>query len=550
MFFGIYNLIIFNSLMIICSCLKFPSIMNKINRVIYCIIDNVRSDHLFAFIDKGWLPNLKKLMENGIYSKNCITDFPPITYPTQCSLLTASYTGDYRKEFCHGVPLMNWMGRNVGPPFLRDYSAKNLQIYKLNNDLGDKCQTILEMVGDENTASIAQFINRGAKYFFPERKSKLAAFYITLYYPRNIKKMMARANTVLIRKLIEIFKRPRHYYKESEPPVVSLLWFPTPDILSHIFGSDSLLYKLNLLHIDKVIGLLIENLDNIGYLEDTAIAITADHGNYKAKKLGDASEFFKLNELTHYQNRRNVKGIMNISKYDGIGFFNFKGVQNSSNNNRWKHPTVGEMKKYGPKGIDLLRDLFKIEGSHLMYYRDENNTHEKGTVHLKRKIKGSDRIISGSVEYNGTGSNFKTKYSMENGDIDIFGYLSDDTASKLIDNKFHSIQEWLTATYHLDYPLYPDLITRHLKNPRSSDIILSNDGSIVYNLKNGKMGNKNLNNHDIGTRDCMNVPLIIGGSLDIPSKEIHYCKIADIVPTLIEMLGKKVHKSVVGKSLI
>ena len=48
----------------------------------------------------------------------------------------------------------------------------------------------------------------------------------------------------------------------------------------------------------------------------------------------------------------------------------------------------------------------------------------------------------------------------------------------------------------------------------------------------------------------MNVPLIIGGSLEIPHKEIEYCKVTDIVPTLLHFIGKKPHKSVVGRNLI
>ena len=44
--------------------------------------------------------------------------------------------------------------------------------------------------------------------------------------------------------------------------------------------------------------------------------------------------------------------------------------------------------------------------------------------------------------------------------------------------------------------------------------------------------------------------LIIGGSEDIPVKEISHCKITDIVPTLVKMLGVKPHTSVVGKNLI
>ncbi|MFX1594296.1 MAG: alkaline phosphatase family protein, partial [Promethearchaeota archaeon] len=104
-------------------------------------------------MNKGLLPNLKKLMDNGIYSENCITDFPPITYPTQVSLITGTYTGDFKKEPCHGIPLLNWMDRDVAPPILREYASKNLQIYKINEEMSKNCRTILEMAGEGNTAS-------------------------------------------------------------------------------------------------------------------------------------------------------------------------------------------------------------------------------------------------------------------------------------------------------------------------------------------------------------------------------------------------------------
>lgn len=520
------------------------------NRVILCIIDNLRSDHLFHFVDRGLLPNIKNLMENGVYSKNCITDFPPITYPTQVSMLTGTYTGNYKKEYCHGVPLMNWMGRDTAPPFLRNYTARNMQIYKLNGDLGEKCKTIFEMVGEGNKASIAQFINRGANYFFPERKSKLAMYYLILTAYRNFRKMMARANSALIQKLIDVFKKPKKFFKNPEPPIASTIWFPIPDILLHFYGSSSQIYKLNLLHIDKVLGILIDSLDKMGYLEDTAIAIASDHGSYQAKKVGILTDFFNENKLNHYHPRKKVGGNFNISKYDGVGFFNFKSSKKSVGKRTWSHPTIEEMENYGPRNVNLLNKLFKIEGSHLMYYRDEKNTVNKGTIHLKRKIKKSDKLITGFIEYTGTGHDYKTKYTSDDGDKDIFNFRNDDSASRLLDNRFHTNEEWLEATYHLDYPLHPDLIPRHFKNPRSSDLILSNDGSVLYNIKNGKKNNKNLSNHDIGLRNCMAVPLIIGGSSDIPQQKIEYCKTTDIVPTLLGMLGKRPHKSVVGQNLV
>ncbi|MFX0006128.1 MAG: alkaline phosphatase family protein [Candidatus Hermodarchaeota archaeon] len=513
------------------------------------MVDDVRADHLFDYIDKGLLPNLKKLMDNGIHSKNCITDFPPVTYPTQVSIITGSYTGDFRKEPSHGVPLLNWMGRNVAPPILREYASKNLQIYKINEDMGDRCKTILEMVGDGNKASIAQFINRGSDYIFPERKSKLAMFYLFLKYFPGVKRRFIRSNSVITQKLIKIFESPRRYFDNPEPPIASSMWFMSSDLLMHRFGFDSYLYKINLLHIDKVIGVLIDNLDKLGYLDETAIAITSDHGNYKAEHVGDLNPFLKKNGLMNYHPFKYTKGNIDLAYYAGVGFFYFKGNKNSDNNG-WRCPTNKELEKYGPKGVNLFKELFKIKGSRLMFYGDDKNTYKKGIIHLKRKINKNGTIISGKIEYEGIGKDYKTRYSSESSEIDMFNFLNDSGASKLMDNKFHSTQEWLEATNHLDYSMHPDLIPRHLKNPRSADIILCNDGKIKFSIHHGKQKSKNLFDHDLGLRSCMKVPLIIGGSLEIPKKEIKVCKITDIVPTLLELMGTKPHNSVVGSSLI
>ena len=207
------------------------------------------------------------------------------------------------------------------------------------------------------------------------------------------------------------------------------------------------------------------------------------------------------------------------------------------------------MEKYGPKRINIFNELFKIDGTVLMYYRDDDNRYDKGKIILKRKDKKTRKIISGEIEYRGTGREYKTKYTSENSNGDIFGYLNDEIASKLVDNQFHSIEEWMKATHHLDYPGYPDLVPRHFKNPRSSDIIISTAGSVIYNIGHGKKKNDNLYSHDIGLRNSSIVPLIIS-SPEISLKEIPYCKTTDIVPTLLKCIGKKPHESVVGKSLI
>ncbi len=526
--------------------------MNKVNHIIYCIIDDVRASHFFNFIDKGLLPNFRKLMEKGLYSKTCITDFPSVTFPTQVTQITGTYTGDYRKELCHGVPLYNWMGRDYTPPILRDYGGTDLQIYKINEDMGPNCKTILEMVEEGNKTSLTQYINRGTNYMVPKSKIQLIYYYLLLNLAarRNTAKTMARMNTVVVKWLIENFKNPQKYFGNNEVPIASLLWFATSDVLQHWYGYDSYLYKLNLLHIDKCIGILIDKLEEMGYFEDTVIAVTADHGNYKAEKIGDLKNFYQKTGLRQFHRRRNIKGDMDLAEFGGIGAFNFRGANAICNKHAWSHPSIKEMENYGPKRINLFEELFKIEGTVLMYYRDDANTINKGKIILKRKDEKGNRIITGEIEYHGTGKSLKTKYTCEDLNQDIFGYLNDDISCNLVDNKFHTIEEWLEGTHHLDYPLYPDLMTRHFKNPRSSDIFISNQGKVMYNIGHGKKKNNHLYSHDIGLRKSAVVPLIIGGSTELPIKEVSFCKTTDIVPTLLYCLGKKPHESVIGENLI
>ncbi|MFX1408562.1 MAG: alkaline phosphatase family protein [Promethearchaeota archaeon] len=527
--------------------------MNKINRIIFCIIDDLRSEHLFEYINKNLLPNIKTLMSNGIYSKNCITDFPAVTYPTQVSMITGTYTGNYQKELCHGIPAFSWMDRTHSPPILRDYgtygSDEYIQLYKLNGDIGKNCRTLPEMINEGNKSSIGQFINRGSHYFFPESKIKMALYYLLIRYSGNVKKFMFLANSFLIKKLIDNFEKPKKYFTTNEPPICSLLLFFTSDILMHLFGYDSKAYKLNLMLIDKLLGVLIKRLEKLGYLDDTAIAISADHGNYKANKLGDLRNFFNQYGLTHYHPYRNKNGNINVSELGGIGIFNFKSI-NSGPKRDWTRPNLKELEHFGKKKINLLHKLFEIKDNYLMFYADDENDLKKGLIHLNRKNKTTGKIDSGFIEYKGIGRDYKTRYCSESKDSDIFNYFNDELACKLLDERFHSTQEWLSHTYHINYSIYPDLIPRHFKNPRGADIITCTQGNIVYNIKHGKRKGESLYQHDIGLKKNIVVPLLIGGSNQIPIKEIPFCKTTDIVPTLLKMLGKKPYKSVIGNSLI
>ena len=80
--------------------------------------------------------------------------------------------------------------------------------------------------------------------------------------------------------------------------------------------------------------------------------------------------------------------------------------------------------------------------------------------------------------------------------------------------------------------------------------MVSTEGEYSFNYEHGNTKGVSPYSHDIANSNSMLVPLIIGGSLEIPKLELDYCKTTDIVPTLLELLGFKPDKSVVGKSVL
>ena len=74
---------------------------------------------------------------------------------------------------------------------------------------------------------------------------------------------------------------------------------------------------------------------------------------------------------------------MDLAEFGGIGAFNFKGKNNSNKKYVWTHPSIKEMECYGTKRINLFEELFKIEGTVLMYYRADENTVDNGMLILK-----------------------------------------------------------------------------------------------------------------------------------------------------------------------
>ncbi|MFX0041488.1 MAG: alkaline phosphatase family protein [Candidatus Hodarchaeota archaeon] len=499
----------------------------RVSYVILIILDDVRAEHLFNWMREGKLPNITKIAENGITCENCITSFPSVTLPCYADIITGSNSGYYPKEGS-GVPNYHWINRLDPPsekdkaPFIRNYSERR-HLFKINKDIGTNVKTIFEHAGQGNFLSVTSFLYRGSIF-------------------TTSKEFKAQ---LILKRIIDLYRNPREIFPDNEIPKISIGYIPHTDQLMHEKGFDHPDYINLVLDCDKSIGLLVKALMDIGIYKDTAICIASDHGNYKAQKAYNLEPFFQEKGLRPY-NPKNASGDFDAN-LGGVGFFNFKG-------DTWQHhPTINQMKSFKPSGtgsssLDLLETLWELPGVKLMYYQNDNNTPEKGIIYLERRDNKSSKILKGRIEYHGTGKNQKTKYSFES--EDLFNYVKNEESAALLNNKFHTIDEWVAATSQIDFINIIDQLPRHFKNPRSCDIIISTIGEYCFNYEHGKTKGTSLYSHDISQRSSMTVPLIIGGSPRIPKLELNYCKTTDIVPTLLGLLGSKPDQSVIGKSVL
>ncbi|TXT66485.1 MAG: Type I phosphodiesterase / nucleotide pyrophosphatase [Promethearchaeota archaeon] len=497
----------------------------KINQVILLIVDDVKSSQFFHLLERGTLPNLKQLADTGTSCKYCITSFPSVTFPCYPNIVTGAYSGYYPEEGS-GIPAYHWVARTDPPtikkrlPFIRNYSV-GTHIAKIGSDLADNVKTIFEQAGDGNFLSSLNIVYRGS-YIVPPYEFNTESVF------KNIEKA---------------YNSPEEFFDNKEIPTITVGYVPKTDSLLHEKGFDHPEYIQELIKVDRCVGSLMNVLKKRGYYDSTAICLISDHGNYKAKNVYDLEPFFEKKGLVPY-NPKKKEGDFDAS-FGSVGHFNFPGET-------WHHhPSINQMRHFSPtattKELDLFQMLWEIPGVKLMYYRDDKNSSKKGKIHIQRKDEKTGKICTAYIEYKGMGSTLETKYTYE--DDDIFGYENSERAQQLLDDKFHSIDDWLSGTYDIDFPLLIDQIPRYFKNPRSSDILVSTLGKYCMNYEHGETKNEHLYSHDLAIKESMTVPLIIGGSEDIPHLQIDFCKTTDIVPTLLKLLGHSPHKSVVGKDL-
>ncbi|SFE56173.1 alkaline phosphatase family protein [Alteribacillus iranensis] len=262
-------------------------------RVIMICIDGMAGYYLHDSQCK--MPNLHKLLQSGVHSKNVTTSYPSSTWIANTSIVTGVHADK------HGV-LGNWVV---------DRHTKQVKQFFGDRDFNKedvvKVPTIYDVAHDNqlNTAALCWPVTRGAEkldWNIPEfYEQELFEEWVDEGFWNELKQAGLPVEQYGIWSkdhargpmqdwlTTEIGK---HLLKNHQPEVL-LMHYLTADSFQHDYGVQTPEAYWALEYIDRMIGDLIQTLEEQSLLEETHILLVSDHGFSKVDQVFAPNVLFK-----------------------------------------------------------------------------------------------------------------------------------------------------------------------------------------------------------------------------------------------------------------
>ncbi|MFT4534690.1 MAG: hypothetical protein ACJA1A_003080 [Saprospiraceae bacterium] len=498
------------------------------NTATIILIDGLDQARFQNALKKGKLPNLKKLINKGTYIKNGIGSFPSMTgyafYPF--------ITGHDAIE--SGIIGLRWFDRSLDVGNLRNYVGRT-NVW-MNQDITDTIKTFFELSGDQYTASINSFMNKGvadaritgwthttAKF---EGKSFIGPLRSIPFAGKELAKNHYQHESAVMKMAAE---------QLEQNPKLQWIALPSPDATFHVDGMTD--YYDNLVqYIDSLIGDFQVTIDDLGQNDTRMLAIVTDHGIASVENnidfLKEAKNKMGLDFIRgNAVNYRSMQLNEPLSDYvDKDGYFVINGNlcamlylrdPSKSEAESWRSSLSYEYLVDYPytqfnansKRINVAQAIANMDGLEFVIFRKDKNT-----------------IIVKNKEGEATIENLGETYKYTSQSSNPFGY-----EIALLDT-FMNADQWLEKTINTDYPDAVYRLYSVMDLPIVGDFVLtSKEGYdfakdyevIVGNYKGGHGGVK---------ANQLRVPYI----LSIPnqeSKKIDHLRSEDVGKIIGDWLG-------------
>ncbi len=490
-------------------------------------VDGVNPKVFDAMLKAGELPNLKRyLVDRGRMTLRAVANTPSVTLANETSFVTGVFPGR------HGVTGINWFDRNR--LVWRNYET----IAQKNTLDGDyRTPTVYEHLEDETTLSLFFQAHRGATKFVENWTSAGPPYFFGWY------DMVDRISLLRFRIVSDIAARRGAW------PAFAVCYLLMPDLEAYRSGVvESRAYHDALVHTDAHLGRVFRELEAAGLLDRMVLALVSDHNMHDVARHWPVEPFLRddldlsvardhLWEETQFEDRldyyRRFACVVYGSGERYVAVCLRKPKPGGGFENWLARPEPDDLRAYPTEAggtVDLVRTFRDAEAVDVVAYRPGTDR-----VHLVTR--------RGLVELVRTpGSPERFAYQELKGD-DPLGYAAAGVPTEMLLGKAFDGRAWLRATLETDYPDLVPQIMAYFDAPRAGDLVLFAMPGWDFGTRL-KAGHGGLRPADMFTPLVLAGPGVPRGTFAEPVRTV------DVMPTLLDLLGKPVPSGLDGRSLV
>ncbi len=476
-------------------------------------IDSVNHRVFNRLLEKGELPNIKRYFaERGTVVDHAVTCVPSVTYSAMTTFLTGLGPGH------NGVPALEWADRHEA--VYRWYTTPQRK-YTINDDY--TAPNLYEMLDDQFTVTILNQLTRGATRYIENWYTVGPAYFFGMHH------LVDRLSLIRFAEVNKLARLRKQY------PRFTITHLPGTDSIGHETGPDHRTYRESLRHMDAQLGRLLRAMEQDGVLEEITIVLISDHGvtDTSRRKVMRLVPWFNTHFSTPATGRIDT---FELGALDRTKLFDRYGIIVSYSGDRqafvylrmeddpWRvQPTYHQLTHVvpdpeAPRTVHLPKLLLQsFEGIDVAVVRHGPASvmvfGHRGTGRIDRRIVGREKLY---------------RYRVVEG-TDPLHYDN----IKLVGDSWHTDLQWLAATATTDRPDAVVGLCDLMDSRRTGDVAL-------FAKVDWQFGDVNHGGHGGLNREDMLVPFMIAGP-GIARRRIPTARIADLTPTLLEVLGYR-HK--------
>jgi len=494
-------------------------------------VDGVNREVFDQLLKAGRLPTIQKyFVDRGLYAERCVANIPSVTLPNETSFVTGVFCGR------HGITGNNWFDRN------RLMSRNYEEVNQKNTLDGDYlAPTIFERLPDAMTMSLFFQAHRGATKFVENWLSAGPPYFFGWY---NFVDRICLWRFEIVAELARA---------RGEFPAFTIAYLLAPDMEAYGAGISSDAYRQALEHADAHIGRVLRDLEAAGRLERTVIVLASDHGMMDVTRHWSIEKFLRddlglavsgegLAEDFRFQLRlayyRRFTCVLAGSGDRCWCIYLRKpraGPGDSAKpafENWLARPSPDDLRSYPTrdgKRVDLIQRLREAEAVDVVAYKAGENV-----VHVATK--------KGLVEVARDGPAGRTLTCRILQGDDPLGYAAAMPTYTLY-GKPYDRDVWLDATADTEYPdLVPQIVT-YFDARRTGDIV-------IFAAPGWDFHHRNKGGHGGVRPPEMYTVLLMAGPGVPRERRTTAVRAVDVMPTLLDLLGRPVPTDLDGRSLL